>query len=62
MIETITPQNLSFHEEDLNMTFCFDILEYTLWKKVVNSQTMVDGQWIKYFFQYRKTVPLHLSH
>ena len=48
MIETITPQNLSFHEEDLNMTFCFDILEYTLWKKVVNSQTMVDGHWIKF--------------
>ena len=51
MLETIPPQNLSFHEEDLNMTFCFDILEYTLWKKVVNSQTMVGGHRIKFILR-----------
>jgi len=33
------------------MTFCFDILKYTLWKKVVNSQTMVDGHRIKFILR-----------
>ena len=51
MLETIPPQIFSFHEEDLNMTFCFDILGYTLWKKVVNSQTMVDGHRIKFILR-----------
>ena len=49
MLETILPQKFSFNEEELNMTYCFDILKYTLWKKVDYSLTLVSGHRIKFF-------------